>query len=767
MKRFAERVGVSGALFVAAALVACFLPLLDVLGYEFAALVGALVSLVGIPRVVARVGPLRSAAVVGSDPGSCRWKLAAVQARDLAALVAVAGLLSLLNMVRVRNCEPGVGLAYLVVFGFGAIPMAVATGLVAAHARAAWQRYTLVFALLVASFASTLATLALQPPIVAYDTYFGYYAGSIYDESLIGFRGHLLFRVWSFGWAALVLALVEFRRSAKRRDARIALGATLVVAALFAWRGDLGLERDRAYVIEALGGHVETEHFDIYYEAAAFDDRELTLLVSDHEARYAELAEFWELEPEGVSGGRLRSFVYGSRETKGALMGGRSTLVAKIWLGEMHITWDGIGDELLAHEMAHLFLRDDGNGPLKLASANGLIPIMALVEGAATAAAWGAGELDYHHWSAAIYRLELGEDISDLLGPAGFWGRYSRRAYTLTGSFARWLIDTHGPATFRAAYTRGDFEGAYGSSLEALVAEWRAFLDAIELTDEQLEVARFRYDRPSLFGRLCARSIATRFEEGDAYRVAGDDQAAARCYETILDDDPTNVSYRQRIAERYAAMGDTRAARHHASQIVEADGAGRARKVRAMELLADLDWASGDVGSAREAYAALADELGTEGDLRRVLAKLHAVSAEAGPLTERAVRRYLATRPSPPAATVSTELLWAATREQSGLAAYLAILRLDTDTPSGVLPELAATIDRAALHPAQRRRLALALARYYTLTGDAVAGCAAWTEVARVAVPGSELAASAEMWLGRCRRGTLPPAPSGPRDALP
>src|SRR5690606_34350347 len=112
--------------------------------------------------------------------------------------------------------------------------------------------------------------LALQPAIVAYDTYFGYYAGSIYDESLIGLATHLVYRVWSVGTAVLVVSLVSARWSRSTRDAVLAAVAGALLVALFIGRGEAGLERGRSYVQRALGGHVQTAHFDIYYDAKHF-----------------------------------------------------------------------------------------------------------------------------------------------------------------------------------------------------------------------------------------------------------------------------------------------------------------------------------------------------------------------------------------------------------------------------------------------------------------------------------------------------------------
>lgn len=708
--------------------------------------VGALVVVFGTAAVVGR----------GRPAGSV-WPAAARSAAQLAVWVAIAGAVSLANALRVRNCDPTAGFVYLALFGFGAIPMVVAAGLVAAHGRSRAQRAALAVGAPAVSLASTLATLALQPAIVAYDSFFGYYAGSIYDESLTSIGPHLVYRLWSVVCSVGIVAALAWARGEGARNGARFVGALVVALGIWTARGELGLARDREYVVNELGGFAQTEHFDVYYDAASFEGRRLELLLYDHEARYADLAAYWGTAP----GHRLRSFVYGNADRKGELMGGRRTLVAKIWLGEMHIVWSGLGDTLLGHEMAHLFLRADGAGPLSLSTRAGVVPLMALVEGAATAAAGGGDELDGHAWSAAATRAGVGADIASILGPAGFWGTNNRLAYTLTGSFCAWLVESFGPERFRAAYTHGDFERAYGRSLSELAEEWRGWLDGLSLTEEQLDAARFRFDQPSLFGRVCGRAIATRMDEGVTLWRAGDPVGASRAYEAVAADDPTAVATRLQIAERYADMGRDDEAARHARWITEQGGAGRASVARAAELLADVDWREGRDTLAVAAYAALLEAVPTDGDRRRLEAKVAAIGASSStPMTAAAVRATLVDRPGPGAAAAAARLTWAAAVEHSPLARYLAALRLGGLEPDPLVVELLDDATLAVLTPAQRRRAERARAEALTAVGDTAAACVAWGSLEADSAPHSEDAADAALWRGRCERGDLPPRPT-------
>jgi hypothetical protein len=739
--------GWTGLLWVLAVVGVQFWPLLDVLGYEFATLVSLLITTLGGIRAVhaARAMPHPT------DLWSTWWRIQG----DLVSLVTLSAVVSLLNQVRVTNCDVPSGLGYWLVLGCGGIPFVAALGLaVGLLTRGRWTWFW-YFGAVMASLASSLAWIALQPAITFYNPFLGWFAGSIYDESLLGMQTHTVFRLWGGAWATAIVALLAVRLNPSGRARLLLLAAALCVTAGWVWRGELGLERSRGWVSEALGGHVQTEHFEIHYEASAFDDEDLAQLVYDHEARYEELRTYWQTEPDE----RLVSFVYGSQDSKGALMGGRRTLVAKIWLGEMHITWDGPGDELLGHEMAHLFLRADGTGPLRLATVGGLIPLMALVEGSATAAAWGTDELDDHAWSAAMRRLDLAEDISELLGPFGFWARPSGRAYTLTGSFCRWLIAEHGPAAFRQMYAHGDFETAYGRPLSALVADWHTYLDAIPLTDAMLEVARFRFDRPSIFGKQCARSIGDRFAEANRFLQQRAWEDAHRCYERILSWDPTNLGNRLQIAERYASAGRLERARELAQTIVDEPGAGRTQRIRAGEMIADLRWMQEGGRAAADAYAALLNEAALPSDRRRLWARAWGAAHEqTAPLTSAAVRRALVPwEETPPEAAVA-ELISAWHAERQPLAAYLAALRL-TSSDSSLVTELfdaalSATPEQlgdadAAAFAEQSLRIR---SSWSWRNGRFDASCADWLTLSQRATVGSSNAQDAAFWLDRCAR---------------
>jgi tetratricopeptide (TPR) repeat protein len=664
--------------------------------------------------------------------------------------LAVGGLQAALG----TNCSPFEGVLYYAVFTGGTIPWIAAVCVVvqtAVHRNG--LRYLVVYGIVGVSIARALWWLYSQPAIQVYEPFIGWFAGSIYDEALSSMTPHLIYRVWTTAIALSCILVLDGVVTDRGFRVPVLVVSACVVFGVWGARGELGLERSRSWIVEQLAGHVQTAHFDIYFDASATTDRQLRQLVYDHEARFAELTAFFGTHPPE----RLTSFVYANREQKGQMMGGRNTLVAKIWLSEMHIVWDGAGDSMLAHEMAHLFLRDDGSGPLSLSSRWRLFPVMALVEGAAGAAEWSSTDLDEHAWSAAMYRLDLGERISELLGPTGFWAAPSGRAYTLTSSFSRWLIAERGAESFRRAYGRGAFEEEYGVPLTALEDDWREYLEGYPLDENMLALAEYRFDRPSIFGRRCARQAATRLTEGDEFMRRRNYESARQCYEALLRFDPENAGYQLAVAGRVRQMGELDEAIEIASGIAAREGFGRTRVSQARELVADILWESGDPSAANLVYTELLVNAFAHSERRRLMAKQWGTAQRDERPELSALMRDVFAATDDGGENHAARMVDAWHRSGEPWTAYLAGLWLASSEPALAVEFL--SVDAIGdLPPEVELRALQSLATALWSTENWSRACEVWTRVGQTAVDGTQAAADAGVWRGRCGSSLRPPA---------
>ena len=744
LRSAAGRLGLPGWGALVAVVAAQFVPLTQLLGYEFSTLCGVLTIWLGVPWLIARRAQWWNQERV--------WQSWFATMRPLGLALLAAGAVSALNALRVQNCDLAAGGWIFLWLALGAVPTAAALALVSVAARPGRSAYAVALSVVAVSYAATLLFLATQPAITAYNGFFGYFAGSIYDEALQPVATHAWFRAYTLSAAVAAVGFVVLRGVHRTQDRALFLLAAASAMTLFAYRGELGLERDRAYVERALGGRMETAHFEIFFDAGAFDERARKLLASDHEARFVEVRRMLGV---AVPAQKLRSFVYANREQKGALMGARNTLFAKVWLGEMQILWGGLGDSMLAHELTHLMLAESAGNWTGLPTRFGL-PLNGVLEGVANAVEWSAEERDDHAWSAAIVRLGKGVTVAELMTPTGFWSRSGDTVYTLSGSFIRWLIETRGSPRFLEVYRSGDPVAAYGADWAALETGWRGFLSAYPLTAEELDAASFRFDRPSVFEKRCARTIASRFEEVSSQLSQGADAAAVTCLEKILADDPSNLLYKMRVAGLLRRAGSAQRAEALTLEVAGDERATRAQRGDAKRIAGDLAWGRGETAAAQRLFEeALSLTPGSSG--RRALGvRLQALAeARERPRAAEAIRRYLGAE-GPALAVSVAELEEALEAEGSEVARYLLAVRLLQLEPSAATERLAARALATERDGARLAYLLRAQGRYFARKGAAKEACEVWKRVASSAPQGSESAVEAAMWMRRCEAGTLP-----------
>jgi len=613
------------AALAALAAVLCLIPLFNLLGFEFALALTLAVS--------------PAAAHLGTRSPS--WASAARRALLLLLLPLA---LVALNSLRVRNCNPAEGARLYVLLPVAGAVVAAGWGRAAAVALGAPRRaYALVLVLGLGSAAWAVARFLLDPQISVCGAAFGWWPGALYDEGL----GVPRFLAWSrmsdLAGVALALSSAHLVRAARLRRSLLApavVASLAGVATLAFWVGrvELGYHHDRRSLERALGGHVRTAALDLHYPASAYDDSELGLLVQDLEFRVRQVEGFFGLP---ASDRPLRVYVYGSRAQRRRLMGAHRVSIAKPWLREVHLMRPAYGASIVTHEVAHVVAARFGGAPLGMPARWGVLPLMGLVEGAAVAAEWQRGVLTPHGWAAALRRLELAPNPVALLDSAGFYGHAASRAYTVAGSFARYLIDTHGPARFRQVYRDGDFQQAYGASLPELVRRWEGFVDQLPLEADDVELARLRFSRRAIFRRVCAREISRARDEAERLGHQGRHAEALAVLGRICSWDPGDPGHLSRLFDVLRDAGLDDDARHTGARLLDHRGASATLQARTLERLGDIAWGGGGHERARAQYLEALALHPTQGQRRSLDIKLWALER---PAVAEAVRAYLSGR---------------------------------------------------------------------------------------------------------------------------
>jgi len=630
-----RRLVVWGALAAALALVLDFVPLLDLLGYDFSFAIGLLAALASVDI---GCGVAARARRGGDSPDA--FRLGARAAALALSILILPLFLSLANALRVRNCNIGGGLAFFLLLPVASAIYGAGAGVVAGSLFVRRARLV-AFALPVVSIIWTLWRLYSDPPVFALDPFGGYFPGPIYDEALRAPKVLIAYRAVNLIWIAAGLALARVlppamrRAPAKGRATRVAVAAVLVGAAgvLFHARGDLGFHVRHADLLKILDGERHSNRIVLRYATSTgIKPAELALAMDDLEFRYDQLRDTLGVEPRGP----ITIYDFPNAEMKKAVVGAASTLYAKPWTREIFVQAWTFPSNRLRHEMAHVFAGEFGDpffGIALTVSWKGPLPVprlaSGLVEGVAEAADFTDpdGGSTTHQEAAAIIADGRGAPLADVIG-AGFSTLSGPRAYTLAGSFCRFLLDTRGAERLRAVYrSAGDFAGVYGQPLSALEAEWRRFLAGQPMSAEQRARAREQFRRPAIFKKVCAREQAARVQEARGLLAAAPARAA-RLLESACADDPREPTLKVELAQALAAAGETARAQQLLAGAARDGDATAPIRARAASLAGALYFHEADYDNARVALREVLAAATDEGERRTAAAKLRALEDE-------------------------------------------------------------------------------------------------------------------------------------------
>jgi len=561
------------ALLLVVAIILCFVPLLDVLGFERAFVSGLFCAPIGAALAVAakRALPERT---VTDRALTALWL-------GLIALIPTAACGALVEALT-ASCSPGQGLAFLLVGAGTQTAVGVALGTVAVETPVppGWA----VALALVASLGFALARLWEHPQIDAFNLPFGYWPGSLYDEGIDLGAAFIAHRTLALFTAIAVVALVHAKHDRRALFAVLFAGG---IAGLLWSKGEaLGFDRTRATVERTLSREVETDRWVLHVDPAIGESR-LARMKLELTLRDAQLERFFGKKPSH----KLIVYLYADDDQKKALMGAHGTQLARPWQHELHISGFDVPHPSLKHELAHLYGGEIAAGPLGVPARALVLVNLGLVEGLAVAADWPVrGGLTVHEWARAMRALKLAPDPRDVIYPAGFWSQSSSRAYTIAGSFIRWLADTKGIEPLARAYASNDFEGAYGAPMATLVEGWAQMIDAMPLSETDRLQAEYRFKSPSIFARVCPHTTANLLEDARDDMARGDLDRALDALDRAFGYDPSRVDVLYTGAKALGRAGRMEEARAWATRGRDAPGSTTRGMAMGIELLADLAW---------------------------------------------------------------------------------------------------------------------------------------------------------------------------------
>ena len=520
---------VAALLLALLAAVCSRIPLFNYLGFEFSAVTAVVAAYIGgllILRAI-RAADLKSAGAY--------WRVLARETGVILVFGSLPGILMAANALIVRNCSLTDGVAWYAVLVFPALlfTAGLAALLCVLFGRLRATVYTVVFLLILLHVPFVGLT---RPQIFAFNPIIGFFPGFTYDESLLVLNRVLLYRATTLAAAAILFAMsaILWRLRARTHDngrgvSHVApewiVVALLVPACVvvFVLSDRLGFSSSESYIRQRLGATCRRGLVEYVYPSANVTRAQIERVAAAQEFALERMRREMNLGP----GAPVTVFIYAGPDQKGRLIGARQTDISKPWLGQVHVNAADV-QQVLTHELAHVRAREFGFSPLEIGRNTGLI------EGFAVAMERRSYDEPLPRAAAEVFAAGMPVRLEQLFTYQGFAVAAPSVAYTLAGSFCLFLIDRYGPESFKHVYRTGDWSAVNGSSLDALLSEWRALIDTVLIDAGGREKARYLFRRPSIFMKDCARVIAHRNEETARLLEAREYEAALASAEASL-----------------------------------------------------------------------------------------------------------------------------------------------------------------------------------------------------------------------------------------
>lgn len=345
----------------------------------------------------------------------------------------------------------------------------------------------------------------------AFNPFFGYFPGPLYDEAVTLPKSFWLYRAFNVLYAAGFLGIAQrvwhgkFISSEEKRHVlsnwSIVLGILAGVISVAAG-GLLGFRPSLAKIKRELSATLPFAYGNIYYKPSNRYVQLADLLKDDLEYQAYKVSQLLQEHPLNFD-----CYLYGSQSQKKRLIGAGRTLYVDISGANVHLNPFTYPHPLLKHEIAHIMTKSFGLKPFGFSLRPGL------VEGVAVAIEGYRDEFSVHEWAKALVELKLAKTPSSLMD-VGFWRESQSRSYIVAGSFVAYLKDKYGISKLKFAYPFGDLKSTYHKDLKELEADWIEFLkDSVKSPKYLIERAKVRFEKPSMFERTCVRELARVKEE--------------------------------------------------------------------------------------------------------------------------------------------------------------------------------------------------------------------------------------------------------------
>ena len=490
------------------------LPLINTLGYESSVINSVILFLilglfsVRLQRVGSGIPPL---------------ELIRKNGLLIITIILIPFIIGLISSFFVAKCPVWDGILFYLIITVPAAFFGIAVGLFsgAFSRKYSYPIFITVYFIMLFSF---LMELYLYPQIYFYNSIFGFYPGTIYDEDLS--VDHILaaYRIINLAFFIL-LAASSFYIKGKNNFIKIIVSiGLLTITVLFSYsKPILKFASDTKRLESKLTKAISTESFTIHYP----DD------FNKDEAEYAAILHEYYLDQikntlRSDKHVRINSYIFENRDQKRVLLGAGNADIAKPWLNQIYLNSSDY-QATLKHELVHILAGEFGSTPFK--GAHNLNP--SLIEGFAMAFEDNYDGYPVHFMAklarSAGYYVPLGKLFEGL----NFFTSTSSVSYIQTGSFIKYLSDKYGVYKAKELYGNSDFRTVFGKDISALVAEYEAFINNYSIDFNKYQ-AQLYFGGSTIFRKFCPRVAASEVKEARKLLNSNQIQEALKLFKKVF-----------------------------------------------------------------------------------------------------------------------------------------------------------------------------------------------------------------------------------------
>ena len=392
------------------------------------------------------------------------------------------------------------------------------------------------------------------PQVYFYNHVWGMWPGPIYDQevtvsmSLVYYRGITLLWIW------LLWMLPSWYRTHHQKK-RIAFTLFLLMLSFY-FRPELGINSPASYLQQQLHHTKQTEHFNLYFDAELYTEKEIEYWAARHEFHFNQISEILEIEwPEGR---KIDAYLYAHAWQKKKLVGAKFTSYVPVWLqqDQLHIAKEHL-DGVLKHELVHVLAKQFGNN---LTNASWSI---GLVEGVAEAIAADASEVStLNQIMAAEQPFPTAADMRAALTFSGFYTNAGGISYTTAGSFVQFLLLNYPVENLKQAYRESSFKNAYSVPFETLVEQWHQQLPIKNIDALDSETSRMIFAQRSVFQVSCPHTLSPILKSWDTVNKlerSNDSTAALITLDALYKEHPDLNAIKQKWKDYQLNLGNPEA----------------------------------------------------------------------------------------------------------------------------------------------------------------------------------------------------------------